>query len=101
MSCLYSDIAMVAHDSEALMYDFPHKTWKRFRDDLFVVWRDTTAKLPSFLDYLNNIDDNGKIKFAMQIEDDLNGLEFLDSKIKCLNGKLLVDVCSKPTNTFT
>ena len=37
----------------------------------------------------------------MQIVDDVNGLEFLDLKTKCLNDKLSVDVYSKPTNSFT
>ena len=37
----------------------------------------------------------------MQIADEVNGLEFLDLKIKCLKGKLSVDVYSKPTNSFT
>ena len=35
MLCWYSDIAMAGHDSRALMYDFPPKVWKRFRDDVF------------------------------------------------------------------
>ena len=78
MSCSYSDISMAGHDSKALMYDFPLKVWKRFRDD-----------------------ETGKIKFTMQIADEINGLEFLDLKIKCLNGKISVDVYSKPTNSFT
>ena len=101
MLCWYSDIAMAGHDSRALMYDFPPKVWKRFRDDVFVVWTHDTAKLLSFLDYLNNIDETGKIKFTMQIADEVNGLEFLDLKIKCLKDKLSVDVYSKPTNSFT
>ena len=42
-----------------------------------------------------------KVKFTMQIADEVNGLELLDLKIKCLNGKLSVDVYSKPTNSFT
>ena len=83
------------------MYDFSPKVWKRFRDDVFVVWTQDTAKLPSFLDYLNNIDETGKIKFTMQVADEVNGLEFLDLKIKCVKGKLSVDVYSKPTNSFT
>ena len=37
----------------------------------------------------------------MQNADDVNGLEFLDLKIKCLNGKLSADVYSKSTNRFT
>ena len=74
------------------MYVFPHKVWKRIRDDVLVVWIHGTVKLASFLDYLNNIDDTGKIKFTMQIADEVNGLEFLDLKIKCLKIKLSVDV---------
>ena len=53
-----------------------------------------------FLDYLNNIASTVKIKFTMQIADD-NGLEFLDLKLKIQNGKISVDVYSKPTNSFT
>ena len=83
------------------MYVFPPKLWKRIRDDVLVVWTHDTVKLPSFLDCLNNIDDTGKIKFTMQIADEVNGLEFLDLKIKCLKDKLSVDVYSKPTNSFT
>ena len=101
MSCLYSDIAMAGHGNKTLMYDFPPKMWKRFRDDLFVVWTHDTAKFPSYLDYLNNIDETGKIEFMMQIADEVNRLESLDLKIKCLNGKLSIDVYSKPTNNFT
>ena len=101
MLCSYSDMAMAGHDSKDLMYDFPPKVWKRFRDDVFVLWTHGTAKLLSFLDYLNNIDETGKIKFTMQIADEVNGLEFLDLKIKCLNGKLLADLYSKLTNSFT
>ena len=84
MSCSYSDIAMGGHESKALMYDFPPKVWKRFRDSVFIVWTHDTAKLPSLLDYLNNIDDTRKIKFTMQIADNVNGLEFLDLKINVL-----------------
>ena len=37
----------------------------------------------------------------MQIADEVNGLEFFDLKIKCLNGKLSVHVYSNSTNSFT
>ena len=54
----------------------------------------------SFLEYLNNIDDTGKIKFTMQVADD-NGLESLDLILKIENGRISVDIYSKPTNNFT
>ena len=101
MSCSYSDIAMAGHDSKVLIYDFPPKVQKRFRGDIFVIWTHDITELTSFLDYLNNIDETGKIKFTMQIADEVNGLEFLDLKIKCLKIKLSVDVYTQPTNIFT
>ena len=58
-------------------------------------------ELPSFLDYLNNLDEAGKIKFTMEIADQEKGLEFLDLRIKCVDGKLSVDIVAKATNTFT
>ena len=77
MSFSYFEIAMAGHDSKALMYDFPPKVLKRLRDYGLVVWTHDTAKLPFFLDYLINIDKTGKIKFIIQIADEVNGLEFL------------------------
>ena len=69
------------------MYDFSAKVWKRFRGGVFVVWTHDTAKLPSFLDYLNSVNNTRKVKFTMQIADEENRLEFLDLKIKCLKIK--------------
>ena len=100
MSCSYSDIAMAHFDIRAENYDLKPTAWKRFGDGVFSVWTHDVNTLPAFLDYLNNIDSTGKIKFTMQIADD-NGLEFLDLKLKIQNGKISVDVYSKPTNSFT
>ena len=75
-------------------------TWKRFRDNIFAVWTHGCAALNLLLDYLNNLDDVGKIKFTMQVADE-NGLEFLGLKLKVVEGKINVDVHFKPTNSFT
>ena len=37
----------------------------------------------------------------MEIADREKGFEFLDLRIKCVEGKLSVDVFAKPTNSFT
>ena len=37
----------------------------------------------------------------MEIADQEKGLEFLDLRIKCVEGKLSVDVFAKPANSFT
>ena len=83
-----------------MAYNCSPTTWKRFRDDVFVFWTHGSAALSLFLDYLNNLDDTGKIKLTMQIAEE-NGLEFLDLKLKIVEGKVNVDVYSKPTNSFT
>ena len=100
MSSSYSDIAMAHFDIRAENYDLKPTVWKRFRDDVFSVWTHDVDTLPAFLDYLNNIDSTGKIKFTMQIAND-SGLEFSDLKLKIQNGKIGVDVYSKSTNSFT
>ena len=58
---------MAGHGSKNVVYDFPPKVWKRFRNTAYVVWTHDTANLASFLDYLNNIDDNEKLNLATQI----------------------------------
>ena len=101
MCCSYADIAMAYHDRKTLGYFLRPTTWKRFRDDIFVAWEHGNDTLPSFLDYLNNVDEARKIKFTMEIAGQEKGLEFLDLRIKCVDGKLSVDVFAKPTNSFT
>ena len=68
--------------------------WKRFCDDLFAAWIEGSASLSLLLDFLNNIDETGKIKFTMQVGGD-EGLDFFDLKLKITNGKISVEVFSK------
>ena len=83
--------------TECVSYLSSPTTWKRFH----VAWEHETDTLPSFLDYRNDVDEAGKIKFTMEIADQQKGLEFLDLRIKCVDGKLSVDVFAKLTNSFT
>ena len=64
MSCSYCSCTF---DNRALAYNCSSTTWKRFRDDIFVVWAHGSATLNLFLNYLNSLDDTGKIKFTMQV----------------------------------
>ena len=64
---MWFDIVMAGHGSKNVVYDFPPKVWKRFRNTAYVVWTHDTANLASFLHYLNNIDDNEKLNLATQI----------------------------------
>ena len=67
---------------------------------MFVVWMHGPASVFLFLEYLKNIDKTGKIQLTMQVARD-DRLEFLDLKLKTVNGKISVDVLTKPTNSFT
>ena len=100
MSCSYADIAMAKYDSLANDFHLKPKIWKRFRDDIFTLWEHGLASLPTFLEHLNTMDKTGKIKFAMEVAGE-NGLEFLDLKLKIVEGKIKVDVYAKPTNSFS
>ena len=100
MSFSYADLALASYDSKALAFDLSPATWKRFRNDVCVVWTHGPASVSLFLEYLNNIDKTEKIQFTMQAAEDV-GLEFLDLKLKMANGKISVDVFSKPTYIFT
>ena len=57
--------------------------------------------IPSFLNYLDNLDKTGKTKFTTEIADQQKGLEYPDLRVKCIEGKLPVDVFAKPSNSFT
>ena len=97
MSCSYSDIAMARFDNATENYTLKPKDWKRFRDGVISVWTHNINTLLVFLDYPNNIDSTGKIKFTMQISDE-NGLEFLDLKLnKNENSKTTVVFQNLPT----
>ena len=91
---------MAKYDSLANKFHLKASVWKRFRDDVFVLWEHGTASLSSFLDYLNTMDKTGKIKFTMEIAGDIS-IEFLDLKLKINEGKIRVDVYAKSTNSFS
>ena len=64
----YSDIAMSKFDTAASQYHFEPTLWKSFRDGILTIWTHGCDTLESFLDYLNQADPTGKIKFTMQVQ---------------------------------
>ena len=88
ISCSYADIVMAKHDSLVITFHLNPSLWKRFRDDIFVLWEHSTASLSSFLDYLNTMEIVGN-----------TCLEFLDLKLN--EGKIRVDIYVKSTNSFS
>ena len=63
-----------------------------------ILWPHGRESLALFLDYINTIDPTEKIKFTMEVAEPGNYLELLDLKLTWENGKIMVDVHSKPTN---
>ena len=77
MSCSCGDIAMEQFDKKALEYNPPIIGWKRFRNDIFLVWPHSAEDLNLFFNYMNNIDRTEKIQFTIVKV----VLEFLDLKL--------------------
>ena len=101
MSCSYSDIAIENFDKKALEYSPPVLCWKRFRDDVFIVWPHSLDERKTFFLFMNTVDQTKKFQFTMEIAED--SLEFLDLKLKfdIETKHISVDVFSKTTNSFT
>ena len=95
----YVDLGLASHDSKTLAFDLIPVTSKKFRDDVFVVWMHGSSSVSLLLEYLNNKEQMGKIQFTMQTAVD-DALEFLDLKLNIVNVKIIVNVFSKPTNSF-
>ena len=101
MSCSYSGIAIESFHKKALQYHPSVLGWKRFRDDVFLVWPHSREHLDLFFNYMNNINSTKKIQFTMEVAEDI--LEFLDLRLKFNkeSKRISVDVFSKTTNSFT
>ena len=72
---------------------------KRYRDDSFdIVWGENAkeGKLQEFTDYLNNNVLKGRIVF--ELEPPGTELNFLDVKVRIIDGYLVPEICSKPTD---
>ena len=80
MSCSYSDIAIQYFDVKALEYTPATIFWKRFRDDIFIVWPYSIYKRHIFFDCMNKVDPTKQIQSTMGVATDT--LEFLDLKLK-------------------
>ena len=65
MSCSNSNIVVAQFDNRAENYTLKPTVWKHFRDEVFYARTHKIYTLPAFLDYLNNIDSTGKIKFII------------------------------------
>ena len=102
MACSYSDIAMDRYDRAVNVPSKSPLVWWRFRDDIFLLWTYTLIELNRFVNYMNNLDDTGKLKYTLKIGD-ASGLDMMDLTLlfNPQTCKIATDIYAKPTNTFT
>ena len=77
MSSSYTDITIYKSDLKTLNYNPGMLCWKRFRDDVFALWKQSLEELNNFFDFMNSIDTTQKIKFIVTAANE-SVLEFLD-----------------------
>ena len=100
-SCSCADITMAVVD-EVITTQGPFKPehW----DDCFDIWTQGQDTLITFTDFLNTIGQTlgCKTKLKFEVKFDERKLDFLDTSLHLVDGRLEVDVFSNPrTRTFT
>ena len=69
--------------------------WKRFIDDIFIIWTDSEKNLNKFLKDLNEFYPNLKFTYEKPQEK----INFLDLVIKISDGKIITDLYCKSTDS--
>jgi hypothetical protein len=75
----------------------PDHFWKRFIDDILMLWTGTDDELDAFIKHINSY--HSTIKFT--VESSTTSIPFLDIKISLVDGFLQTDLYSKPTDTHS
>ena len=78
-------------------YDPQPVLWKRYIDDIFILWTHGVSALNTFIDYLNSRLES--IKFESHISDSV--ANFLDVSVKISNGKLSTSLYTKETDSLS
>ena len=79
---------------------FKPEYWCRFRDDCFDIWTQGQDAFITFTDFLNTVGKNlcWKTKLKFEVKFDARKLDFLDTSLHLVDGRLEVDVFTKPTD---
>ena len=93
----YANIFMDKFETRALEnYPLKPLLWKRFIDDIFMVWTHGGEQLNKFVQYLNNIHPTIKFTYECSKEE----IDFLDTTVKILPDRsLYTTLYNKPTDT--
>ena len=71
----------------------PH-TWRRFIDDIFMIWTEGEERLKTFMEYMNSFHDTIKFTFEWSY----TRVRFLDVSVMLDNRVISTDLYSKPTD---
>ena len=69
---------MYPYDFKALSHVTAVKSWKRFCDDVFVLWERSRDDLDKFSNFMNFIDSPKKIQFTISFRSFIDLLYFLE-----------------------
>ena len=91
----YANIYMMSLEKR-LLASFPQKPlfYKRFLDDIFIIWDNGEDKLLEFINFANNF--NPHIKFTYKYSD--TEIDFLDIKLRITENGLTTTLFRKPTD---
>ena len=94
-ACSYADLAMGIIDERAKSGEIkPYNLWWRYRDDIYDLWTQGTAKLLEFTDFINSL--YPTIKFTLVYSE--VSLNVLDLTLTLVDGLIQTDVYTKPTD---
>ena len=93
----YANLFMDRFETKALDgYPLKPLTWKRFIDDIFMIWTHGEDSLNKFIEYLNSLHET--IKFTHEMS--YTQIDFLDTTVKFgENRTLITTLYNKPTDT--
>ena len=93
----YANLFMDRFETHALAgYPLKPLVWKRFIDDIFMIWTHGEDSLNHFIEYLNSLHES--IKFTHEFS--LTDINFLDTTVKFnSNRELITTLYDKPTET--
>ena len=93
----YANLFMDRFETKALAgYPLKPLIWKRFIDDIFMIWIHGEDSLNKFIEYLNSLHETIKFTYEMSYSQ----IGFLDTTVKFGNNRgLITTLYNKPTDT--
>ena len=92
--CVYGTLRKIVCLQQQVWFKRFIKSWWRYIDDIFMLWKGQKKKLEDFLNHLNEV--HPSLKFEWKISK--YKISFLDCEVIRKNNRLKTDVHQKPTD---